>query len=83
MVGIFNILEREQMKDNNAVAQLKELDIRLGKGVGAIKERAKLQKLIGSSKSSDNSDSNKQKKDPSKDHNLKGKQSKDQEKEGK
>ena len=64
------------MKDDNAVEQMKILDIRLGKGVGATKERAKLQKRIDGGKSSGSS---KQTKDPSKGHNLKGKKGKNDE----
>ena len=61
------------MKNDNAKERLKELDIRLGKGVGATKERTKLQAMINGSKKNV---SKKQKKDPGKGRNLKGKKGK-------
>lgn len=60
------------MNNENAIKQLKELDIRLGKGVGATKERAKLHKLLGT-------DTQKPKKEDNlKNQNLKGKKGKDE-----
>ena len=82
MVGIFNILEREQMKNDNAVEQLKELDRRLGVGVGAVKERTKLHNLIVTTAQQPKNAHKPKKEGNSKNQNLKGKKSKE-EKEGK
>jgi len=59
------------MKNNNALEQIKELDRRLGKEIGAQKERMRLHRMINRSE--------KPQKDTSKDHNLKGKKNKEKE----
>lgn len=68
------------MKNANAAEQLKELDKRLGVGVGATKERNRLHKLIGTDTQKLNIKKPK-KEGSSKNQNLKGKKSKEEKEE--